>query len=387
MTVAPPKQAHRPRILIVGGIDGHLRLDTYRQLMLRGYDVAVVAPSKLPSVEDIGCEVFIYRLARGVSLKDDLVAINDLRRIVLDWQPDIVHAFDTKPNYLVPIALRKFKHISIVRTINGLGRIFSSNGLKNQILRGIFFSLHRIARPYVTRSVFQNEHDRQLFLRRGLVSSYNAILVPGSGIDTVSLRAFLNPEARVCLRRELGWSNRTVYLLVARLLVEKGVPEFIAAAKLLRKSRPDSLCVLVGPAGGAEFGAISLESLREHKDDILYLGERRDVPALLNASDIFVLPTKYREGIPRALLEAMAMGRPVIVSDMPGCADVVLDAGCGMVVPAGDADLLARAMDKICNADLVSMGRAGALSVDERYAQGPIMDALYRLYNNVHGSH
>jgi len=318
VTVAPPKQAHRPRILIVGGIDGHLRLDTYRQLMLRGYDVAVVAPSKLPSVEDIGCEVFIYRLARGVSLKDDLVAINDLRRIVLDWQPDIVHAFDTKPNYLVPIALRKFKHISIVRTINGLGRIFSSNGLKNQILRGIFFSLHRIARPYVTRSVFQNEHDRQLFLRRGLVSSYNAILVPGSGIDTVSLRAFLNPEARVCLRRELGWSNRTVYLLVARLLVEKGVPEFIAAAKLLRKSRPDSLCVLVGPAGGA---------------------------------------------------------------------DVVLDAGCGMVVPAGDADLLARAMDKICNADLVSMGRAGALSVDERYAQGPIMDALYRLYNNVHGSH
>lgn len=381
MTDAVDQTQRRYRILIVGGIDGHLRKETYIHLMSQGHEVAVAAPRGLKDISDIGCKLFNYHLVRGVSIKNDLLAIADLRRIAVTWRPDIVHAFDTKPNYLVPIALSRFSKISVVRTINGIGRIFSSDNYKNYFLRLIFYILHQLAKPSVTHTIFQNQADRDLFLRLRLVMLDKTSLIPGSGIHTEQLRSHITNSNREVFRRELGWSGRVVYILVARLLKEKGVPEFISAARKLRTLKPDALCVLVGPAGGNEFGAVPLEVLRASEMDVMYLGERNDVPALLNAADIFVLPTRYREGIPRALLEAMAMGLPAIVTDMPGCGDVVDHAGCGLVIPAGDDDALANAMNQICTKDLHSLGQAGAACIDKYYVHSSIMAAVDFVYD------
>lgn len=369
------------RILLVGGVDGHLRLDTYLHLMGQNHKVAVAAPNPLPSVTAEGCEVFQYALARHSTVLNDLAALRDLRRITKTWHPDIVHAFDTKPNYLVPLALRGMKGVHVIRTINGLGRIFSTDSVKYKLLRHIFFMLHRIARPFVTRTIFQNSADMKLFVDNKLISNKDAVLIPGSGIHTERIRLQLDPLRRDQTRSDLGWSNKIVFILISRLLKEKGIYEYFQAARRLSQSTPQVECVLVGPSAETEYGAVSKKMLQENSDVITYLGERQDVPALLNAADIFVLPTKYREGIPRSLLEAMAMGKPVIVSDMPGCGEVVKKAGCGLVVRPGDGPGLAEAMEAMAKrTDLAALSRSGSASVDAFYTHKKIMADLDMLY-------
>jgi len=371
------------RILIIGGVDGQLRISTYRFLVSQGHQVAVVAPCKLPEVVAIGCEVFTYNLVRNISFIDDGLAIKDLRRIFKIWSPDLVHSFDSKPNYLVPIASFGFSDIKVVRTINGLGRFFSSKNINNPIFLIVFWMLHYICRPAVNLTIFQNEADMKYFLSHLLVSRQKVSLIPGSGVNAKQLREVSCNTNRLEFRTKMDWQDSVVFILVSRVIEEKGIYEFMEASRLLKKISPLTKCVIVGPAAEGEINGIELKDIDAYADSITYLGERNDVPRLLSAADVFVLPTKYREGIPRSLLEAMAIGKPTIVSDMPGCGETVAKAECGLVVRAGDIEGLFSAMKNILSSDFDSLGRCAQQAVEKWYSHTVVMDKLEKEYLSI----
>lgn len=385
----PGESAPLPRLLLVGGEDVHLRLDFIRRMRGLGYQVAVAAPPDPPqtALEAEGVEILRYPLQRSLSLRGDWQAVRALRRIVATWRPDIVHAYDTKPTYLAPIALIGSPGPAVVRTITGMGRIFSSRRPGALVLRAVHWALHMAARPRVDHTIFQNGTDATYFRRAGLAAPARSSLIRGSGIEVEALRRRVSPDARPRLRRELDLAGKTVFVMVARLVAEKGVAEYLEAARRLRETRDDVAFLLVGPSGGDEPGGVPTATIEAAAGHVTYLGRRNDVPDLLVASDIFVLPTKYREGVPRAMLEAMALGRPVIVTDMPGCDEAVLHGPCGFLARTGDVDSLTAAMHSALNAraELDQLGKHAIDSVKDRYSMDLVMKETTAIYRGLTG--
>jgi len=370
------------KVLLVGGEDIHLRKSMIQVLRESNYRVAIAAPV-LPigaGFEDI--EVFRYDLCRKISVIQDFKAMYQIRKICHEWQPNVIHVFDTKPTFLIPIACWNVPRMTLVRTITGMGKIFSNGGVKLSILRIVYRFMHLLAKARVDHTIFQNSVDQTYFLKNRLVNKEYISLVPGSGIDLGDLETHKSTKIRKTTREKLGIEDDvTVFVMVARLVAQKGVLEYLRAARAVRQKHPSTVFLLVGPSGKDEPDGVSGAELEKAKDDVLYIGPRRDVPDLLNASDIFVLPTKYREGVPRSMLEAMAMSLPVIASDMPGCAEAIHHGRSGLLVQPGDVSDLTQAMEQILSADVISMGKAARNDVEKTYALDKIMAAIMRLYS------
>ncbi len=173
----------RQRLLVVAGEDVVMRLATFTHLRSVGFDVAVAAPINHAALTAAGIPFFHYDLVRNVHLLADLRAMRQLRKITSEWMPHIIHAYDTKPCYLVPLALRKIRGPKVLRTINGMGKIFTTNNTKNQILRTIYKCLHWFAKSRVDHTVFQNSADHLYFINNGLVHNHKTTIILGSGID------------------------------------------------------------------------------------------------------------------------------------------------------------------------------------------------------------
>ena len=173
--------------------------------------------------------------------------------------------------------------------------------------------------------------------------------------------------------------------MVSRLVRTKGVIEFCGAARAVRRQRPDCTFLLVGPLGSEGWQAVPRSEV-EGNPDVCWLGPRPDVPALLAISDIFVLPTFYREGIPRALLEAGAMGLPLIATDMPGCRDVVRDGWNGLLVPPRNVPALTRAVQSLLGSEpeaLEQMGEKSRAHVDRHFTLALVTDAYADIYRRL----
>lgn len=360
-----------------------MRLATFTHLRSVGFDVAVAAPVKNQALSKAGIKVFHYDLNRNIQPFADLRAIRQLRNIARTWKPHIIHAYDTKPCYLVPLAMRGLAGPKVIRTINGMGKIYALGGPKNHILRMIYQALHLSVRTRVDHTIFQNTSDQGYFVENGLAPLKKTTLIPGSGIDLAFLRKFKNKSNRTAYRTTLKIAHKTTFIMIARITKEKGVLDFLNAAKDLRVRHPNTAFLLVGPAAGDEPDGISAALINSFASDVTYLGRRDDIPQLLNASDVFVLPTRYREGVPRAMLEAMAMALPVIVSDVPGCHEAISGRGSGFLVSRPGSKALAEAMERALGSDLAEMGAAGLADIKETYALPIIMKALTRTYRNA----
>jgi len=205
-----------------------------------------------------------------------------------------------------------------------------------------------------------------------------AAFVAGSGIDVELVRSQRpSLDALAALRSELGIERGPVVTMVSRLVRTKGVIEFCGAARAVRRQRPDCTFLLVGPLGSEGWQAVPRSEV-EGNPDVCWLGPRPDVPALLAISDIFVLPTFYREGIPRALLEAGAMGLPLIATDMPGCRDVVRDGWNGLLVPPRNVPALTRAVQSLLGSEpeaLEQMGEKSRAHIDRHFTLALVTDA------------
>ena len=375
--------AVQPSIMLIGGEDIHFRLPYMNVLKDNGFHVIAVGSAPLPMIAKAGFEYHTYPLNRALGLAADMRALRALRRIIKERQPTIVHAFDTKPGFLVPMAMIGLKGPAALRTITGMGAIFSENTLRNRALRLAYRVLHRVARMRVDFTIFQNTTDMQYFAQHRLVRKQEYTLIRGSGVPIPDWGAAAK-NVRSTTRKALGIGEGDfVFLMVARLVRQKGVADALAAAKTVLPKNKNARFVFVGPSGENEPDGVDAKDFEDTSRQIFYLGRRSDVAELLVASDVFVLPTKYREGVPRALLEALATEKPAIVSDMPGCADPILEAQAGWVVPAGDEAALTKAMfDAISRepSELLGMGQRGRAEIMKNYSLETVVTQILDVY-------
>ncbi len=338
----------------ISGDDVSARIPIVKKLSNLGYSVEIVGSEDKEIFQKNNVAYSRYFLNREFSIQDDRQSHKEIVNLLDNRKYDIVHSFDTKPNIIVPSAANKIdtKRPKVVRTVTGIGRIFTSNSLKNIILRVVYRFIQKRLKPYIDMTIFQNQDDYDYFLKHKLITTNKAKIIKGSGIDLTTFnQQKVNTEVLENLRKELNLKVGTkTFILVGRLVKQKGIIEFLEAARICKNKNKDFNILLVGPIDSKE-DAVPEKFIHQFKDCITYLGRRTDVKELLAISDVFVLPTFYREGVPRVLLEAAAMGLGIITTDMPGCNDVVQHDWNGYLIPIKNAEVLADTMMKIATED------------------------------------
>ncbi len=316
-------------------------------LLSAGYEVSIAAPGiRLEirtSLEAMGASVLDVSLKRtGKNMFRDLGYLLQLIEIIKRTQPDLVLSYTIKPNIWGSFAAA-WCGVRSAAMVTGLGYAFTNTGKMSQrVMRVIATFLYRQATKHNSVIVFQNPDDRDDFIAAGcLANTSKARIVNGSGVDC-------GHYAQAPLPTE------PVFLMIARLLKNKGTREYGEAAVRLKKTHPEARCLLVGFFDEGPDGVSREDVDRWVEGGMEYHGPKDDVRPSLAACSVFVLPS-YREGTPRSVLEAMAMGRPVITSDAPGCRETVRDGVNGYLVPVRDPEALTTRMrDMIENPDRTS---------------------------------
>lgn len=380
--------APRPHLLFVGGEDHHLRIPFLKVLAERGFRVTVAVSGDPDPFRRSGFEYKLFQLERFISPASDRRAIQELRAILIEQQPDLVHSFDTKLSVLVPLAARGVPGTKVVRTVNGLGWVYSARSPLALSLRLVHRGLHRLAARSVAATVFENRDDMGFFTRHRLLGGRPARLIPGAGID---IDGFASAAAKAppasALRAELGLGTSPVVLTVTRLTRQKGIPTLLKAAALVHAARPEVRFLLVGPRESEGPQAVTEAEISRHSGYVTALGQRSDVPALLGVADAFAFPTEYREGVPRVLMEAGLAGLPIVTSQMPGCYDVIRDGWSGFLVPPRNPRLLAaRILDLLADREAAgAMGRRARERVVEEFGLDLTVERHCRVYREILG--
>lgn len=318
-----------------------------------GYDVHV-ATMDGPAVADIqalGMTHHAIPMTRsGKHPLQELGTLLALVRLFRRVRPDVVHLVTIKPVLYGGIAARIARVPGMVAAISGLGFVFLSNSLKMRLVRAVVARLYRVALGHPnSRVIFQNANDRDLLKSLGAVRDEQVVMIRGAGVDLDAYRASPEPPA-----------PPVVVSMVARLLRDKGVREFVEAAAMLRaRGVPVTMQLVGGLDAGNPASATQQEVDAWQRDGAVQaLGERSDIAELYAASHIAVLPS-YREGLPKSLIEAAACGRAVVTTDVPGCRDAIEPGQTGLLVPVRDAQSLADAIARLAE-DAALRQRMGA---------------------------
>ena len=335
------------RILLIGGEDLSLRIPFMQLLNARGVELLALGSQDESAFANSKIAYQRYSLRRSFNPIVDFRSVQEIKAIAVQFKPQVVHAFDTKPAILVPIALPDHASRRCVRTITGLGYLFSGQRLNQRILRGIYIAMQRFSSTRTGMTVFQNSDDLKFFIDRSLVSKQRSALVRGSGVSLEEINSRVNNELVENLRRELKLEGKLVVLMAARINASKGVFEYCMAANKICETRSDVSFLLAGPCESNNADCISVDDLGACCGVVKYLGARSDLATLMAISDIFVLPSYYREGIPRVLLEAASLARALVTTDMPGCREVVEDGNDGLLVAARDVEQLISAVVRL----------------------------------------
>lgn len=354
----------------------NFRKPVVEALLAEGHQVTVLAPEDAyaDQLRQMGCRFVPLRMnPKGLNPVDELRLLRRLRRSFADLRPDVVLSYTIKTNVFGALAAKSLG-VPFVPNVSGLGTGFLSGGA----LQFIVEQLYRRAFRGLGVVFFQNADDRDLFIARGLVRGDQARLLPGSGIDLAHFGAAPLPA-----------HGPAVFLLIARLLRDKGVVEFTEAARRIKAQSPRVRFQLLGAAGSENRSAISAETVAGWVEQgvVEYLGTTDDVRPVITTSTCVVLPS-YREGAPRTLIEAAAMARPVIATDVPGCRAVVDDGTTGFLCAPRDADSLAAAMERFLALPLDEqrqMGQAGRAKMARDYDQRLVVQAYARAIRDVTG--
>ncbi len=376
-------------LLFVGGEDHDLRIPFLLALQDRGFRVSAAGTGDPVPFARADLAYHSFRLDRFTNPLADWSTVAALGRLLGTVRPDIVHCFDTKPNLFVPLAARRISGLKVVRTINGMGWMYSSSAPLARALRPVYCTLHRIAARSTSVTVFQNREDKQFFEMHRMVGDGGSTLIPGSGVDVEKFeRRLATGPSPSQLREELGLGTSEVVMTVTRLTKQKGIPTLLRAASLVHAARPDVRFLLVGPREGEGPFAVTQAEIDAHAPYVLATGKRPDVPSLLGLADVFAFPTEYREGVPRALLEAALAGLPIVTTRMPGCTDVVSDGRSGRLVPPRAPDALAACiLDMLRNRDAArAMGANAAELVRREFGLDLTVTRYATLYEELLGA-
>jgi glycosyltransferase involved in cell wall biosynthesis len=376
-----------PSVLCVGGEDHNLRVPFLLRLQDHGFRVIAAGTGDPDPFSRAGLEYRHYRFNRFANPLADWETIGGLSKLLTEVQPDLVQTFDTKPNLLVPIATRRaLERVRLVRTINGMGSLYSSRSPMALALRPVYCALQHVAASSTAAIVFQNRADQDFFERRRMTGRSLSRLIPGSGIDVERFeRAQAAGPRAERLREELGLGASEIVITVTRLTRQKGISTLLDAAALVHQARPGVRFLLVGPRESEGPFAVAQAEIDRHAPYVTALGRRSDVPALLGLADVFAFPTEYREGVPRVLLEAALARLPIVTTNMPGCNDVVTDGRTGFLVPPrAPSALAARILDLLRDRETAAaMGRRAASFVAQEFGLGLTVTRYASLYTEV----
>ncbi|MER8460796.1 glycosyltransferase family 4 protein [Mesorhizobium sp. M0915] len=332
-----------------------------------GYEVAVVAPKDNHSakVADLGCRYIEIEMDNsGMSPFRDIQLAWRYWRVIRQERPDVFIGFTIKPNIFGSLSAQ-INGVPVINNISGLGTAFVRGGLLRKIVQALYrYALYRSKLIF-----FQNDDDRVLFVTEGIVREEQTVLLPGSGVDLDHFSPSVDEPPRL---------NGVVFILVARLLWDKGVGEFVEAARLVREKVPTARFQLLGFLDVENRTAVPRKSLEQWVDEGLveYLGSTDDVRPFLQAADCVVLPS-YREGTPRSLLEGGAMAKPLIATNVPGCKEVVDHAENGLLCRPKDAEDLASKMIQFAAMDYssrISMGQKSRRKVERQFSETVVIE-------------
>jgi glycosyltransferase involved in cell wall biosynthesis len=316
------------------------RLSLARAAIAKGFEVHLATSAQRPAVREAieaeGIHLHVLPLDRsGISVTKELRTLLSMLRLYSNLRPDLVHLVTAKPVLYGTLAARWCRIKAVVSAIPGLGYIFLQRGVVARIQRAVLFVCYRFAlRHRNSKVIFQNHEQLELFVDAGVISRRDAVLIRGAGVDLEQFRPTPEPHGPVTI------------VLAARMLKEKGVFEFVEAARMVRACGLDARFLLVGDVDAGNPGSLPPELLKQwHAEGTVeWIGHRDDIPAVFAQAHIVCLPT-YGEGLPKVLLEAAASGRPIVTTDIPGCRDVGRNGVNALLVPPRDATALAAALE------------------------------------------
>ena len=318
---------------------------------------------------------------KGANGLKDIRLILELYRIYKKEKPDLVLHYTIKINVYGTFAAKLAKTGSVC-TVTGLGWLFTEKNIKTMIGGFLYKILYKIAFSIALNVVFQNRYDKEFFIDNRLVRKEKTFLTPGPGVDT----DYFSPECCPDERRHRG---KCIFLLLARMLWDKGIGEFVEAARRVKQSYPFAEFWLVGPMDKENRAAIPERAIKKWEEEgiVKYLGKVDGVRPFLCACDVAILPS-YREGTASSLIEAMAVGKTVITTDAVGCRDVVEDGKNGFLVPVKDDEALTDAIIKyilLPQENKIEMGKYSREKALREFDKRIVIDTYRKIINNVTG--
>lgn len=312
----------------------NFRLGLVKAFLAAGHEVYAIAPVDdfVSEIEATGCTFIpVEHLSRkGVNPIQDLKFGYELYKIYTSNELDVILHYTIKPNIYGCLAAGRAK-VKSISTVTGLGYSFMKEGMVNKIVK----KLYKTAFKSGTRIAFQNRDDKKLFEDLSLCPKSKTTLIKGSGINTTHFKPMPKKQTY----------EKLIYLFVGRLLYDKGVTELFEAAQQFKKKCPETEIWVVGAIDDGNPSAVAKAEVeaQEVKGTIRYWGVSKDVRSIMQEADVVVLPS-YREGLPRVMLESLAMGKPIITTDTAGCRETIQDTKNGFLIPTKDAQALADAM-------------------------------------------
>jgi glycosyltransferase involved in cell wall biosynthesis len=353
----------------------NFRRGTIAALVATGRPVVAMAPPDRYAhklVEELGVTFVPLRLeGKGTRLMGEARSVLHLFGALQRLRPAFVFNFTVKVNIYSGLACRLLG-IPYANNVSGLGTAFIHDSWLYRRVRSLYGFVNRGAHCVF----FQNQEDMALFRDRGLLKDTPTVLLPGSGMDTARFAFQALPEG-----------VDFTFVMVARLIADKGVREYVVAAERVALTHPGTRFVLIGPQGVSNSSAIDDAEVAEWRRTgvVEYVGEQDDVRPWLAKSHVLVLPS-YREGMPRTVLEAASMGRPAIVTDVPGCRQAVVDGETGWLCQVRDAESLASCMTAclgMSSDQLAEAGRAARRRIENEFDERIVIQAALDCFDRA----
>jgi glycosyltransferase involved in cell wall biosynthesis len=343
-----------------------------------GYEVHVATPESPLSGAIQRHQLHFHAIPlhrSNTRLWKELQSFRALLNLYRELRPDLVHHVTIKPVLYGGVAARLAKVPAVVHAVPGLGHVFVQEGIRAKLLRSVIKRVYGyVFRHPHARVIFQNPDDRQLMEQAQLLNSADSMLIRGSGVD---MNAFAPaPEAE----------GAPVVVLASRMLWEKGIGEFVDAARQLRDEKVDARFILAGESDPGNPSAVPVWQLEQWHDSgvVEWWGACDDMPRVFSEAHIVCLPS-YREGLPKVLIEAAACGRPIVATDVPGCREVVRHEENGLLVPVRSPAALAAALRRLITSAALRqfLGQRGREIAVAEFALEKVVEQTLEIYEEM----
>jgi len=354
----------------------NFRLPLAEALCSQGFDVVLVSPADEYSKKfsEVGLRWVEFPFSRkGRNPIQELVTLIRLVKVYQKEKPDFVHHFTIKCVVYGSLAAKLAGIPRIINAITGLGYMFIGNNLSHKLLRPLIKAFYRVS-LHGTQVIFQNKDDLIQFQKEQMVNVKQTVIIRGSGVDLQKFQVTPLPE------------NQQVVVLPARMLWDKGVAEFIQAARLIRAEGFDTRFILAGDTDEENPAAVPSSTLQKWQQEgiVEWAGWQSEMPAVYASANIVCLPS-YREGLPKTLIEAAACGRPLVATDVPGCREVVIQDQTGLLAKVKDANSLTDCLRTLlCDkADQLRLGTNARRLVEIEFSTERIIRETLLVYSKL----